>query len=194
MTAQIAATPDVESGSALVSPQRRSFVFLAIVLGMLLAALDQTIVATALPTIVADLGGAGHQSWVVTSYLLASTIITALVGRLGRSTPPAKLPGRPFRYEASGEKVWRHRFLPLAAIWLAGPVGLASQIVTSSPNRITERFGEPLDQGTTTPASEQGQPRIQQAVNDRVEHGANGGGRHQVSVKAGGQIAKHAIR
>jgi hypothetical protein len=55
----------------------------AIVLGMLLAALDQTIVATALPTIVADLGGAGHQSWVVTSYLLASTIVTALVGRLG---------------------------------------------------------------------------------------------------------------
>lgn len=67
----------------LISPQRRNLVFLAIVLGMLLAALDQTIVATALPTIVADLGGAGHQSWVVTSYLLASTIVTALVGKLG---------------------------------------------------------------------------------------------------------------
>ncbi|MFY9766616.1 MAG: MDR family MFS transporter, partial [Mycobacterium sp.] len=80
---QATATADPEAGSALVSPQRRNFVFLAIVLGMLLAALDQTIVATALPTIVADLGGAGHQSWVVTSYLLASTIITALVGRLG---------------------------------------------------------------------------------------------------------------
>jgi EmrB/QacA subfamily drug resistance transporter len=52
-------------------------------LGMLMAALDQTIVATALPTIVADLGDAGHQSWVVTSYLLASTIVTALAGRLG---------------------------------------------------------------------------------------------------------------
>ncbi len=50
---------------------------------MLLAALDQTIVATALPTVVADLGGAGHQSWVVTSYLLASTIVTAIVGKLG---------------------------------------------------------------------------------------------------------------
>lgn len=57
--------------------------FLAVVLGMLLAALDQTIVATALPTVVADLGGAGHQSWVVTSYLLASTIVTAVVGKLG---------------------------------------------------------------------------------------------------------------
>jgi EmrB/QacA subfamily drug resistance transporter len=76
-------TADPDTSGALVSPQRRNFVFLAIVLGMLLAALDQTIVATALPTIVADLGGAGHQSWVVTSYLLASTIITALVGRLG---------------------------------------------------------------------------------------------------------------
>ncbi|ORV57212.1 MFS transporter [Mycobacterium fragae] len=78
-----AAVADTESTSTLISPQRRNFIFVAIMLGMLLAALDQTIVATALPTIVADLGGAGHQSWVVTSYLLASTIITALVGRLG---------------------------------------------------------------------------------------------------------------
>ena len=82
-TAQTTAGPDAESGSTLISPQRRNFVFLAIMLGMLMAALDQTIVATALPTIVADLGDAGHQSWVVTSYLLASTIVTALAGRLG---------------------------------------------------------------------------------------------------------------
>jgi EmrB/QacA subfamily drug resistance transporter len=75
--------PHPESGSALVSPQRRNLIFVAVLLGMLLAALDQTIVATALPTVVADLGGAGHQSWVVTSYLLASTIVTAIVGKLG---------------------------------------------------------------------------------------------------------------
>lgn len=74
---------DPESNTALVSPQRRNLVFVAVMLGMLLAALDQTIVATALPTVVADLGGAGHQSWVVTSYLLASTIVTAVVGKLG---------------------------------------------------------------------------------------------------------------
>jgi EmrB/QacA subfamily drug resistance transporter len=79
----VAGPADLGSGSALISPQRRNLIFLAIVLGMLLAALDQTIVATALPTIVADLGDAGHQSWVVTSYLLASTIVTALVGKLG---------------------------------------------------------------------------------------------------------------
>ncbi len=52
-------------------------------LGMLLAALDQTIVSTALPTIVGDLGGVSHLSWVVTSYLLASTISTPLYGKLG---------------------------------------------------------------------------------------------------------------
>lgn len=80
------ASPDTAAtaqGAAALNPQRRNLIFTAIVLGMLLAALDQTIVATALPTIVADLGDAGHQSWVVTSYLLASTIVTVLVGKLG---------------------------------------------------------------------------------------------------------------
>ncbi len=52
-------------------------------LGMFLAALDQTIVATALPTIVGDLGGLDHLSWVVTAYLLASTVSTPLYGKLG---------------------------------------------------------------------------------------------------------------
>jgi EmrB/QacA subfamily drug resistance transporter len=50
---------------------------------MLLAALDQTIVSTALPTIVGDLGGAEHLSWIVTAYLLASTVSTPLWGKLG---------------------------------------------------------------------------------------------------------------
>ncbi|MXM62700.1 DHA2 family efflux MFS transporter permease subunit [Streptomyces sp. HUCO-GS316] len=55
----------------------------ALLLGMLLAALDQTIVSTALPTIVSDLGGLAHLSWVVTAYLLASTAATPLWGKLG---------------------------------------------------------------------------------------------------------------
>ncbi|MEV4556862.1 MDR family MFS transporter [Kitasatospora sp. NPDC049285] len=63
--------------------RQRNVVFGTIMLGMLLAALDQTIVGTALPTIVADLGGAAHMSWVVTSYLLAETVTTALVGKFG---------------------------------------------------------------------------------------------------------------
>ena len=50
---------------------------------MLLAALDQTIVATALPTIVGDLGGLEHISWVTSSYLLAQTAVTPLYGKLG---------------------------------------------------------------------------------------------------------------
>jgi EmrB/QacA subfamily drug resistance transporter len=58
-------------------------VYSGLMLGMLLAALDQTIVATALPTIVGDLGGLNHLSWVVTSYILASTISTPLYGKLG---------------------------------------------------------------------------------------------------------------
>jgi EmrB/QacA subfamily drug resistance transporter len=58
-------------------------VFGALMLGMFLAALDQTIVSTALPTIVGDLGGLDHFSWVVTAYLLASTVSTPLYGKLG---------------------------------------------------------------------------------------------------------------
>ncbi|HEY1488798.1 MAG TPA: MDR family MFS transporter [Micromonosporaceae bacterium] len=50
--------------------------------GMLLAALDQTIVGTALPTIVGKLGGINHYSWVVTAYLLASTASTPLYGKI----------------------------------------------------------------------------------------------------------------
>lgn len=50
---------------------------------LLLAALDQTIVSTALPTIVADLGGLEHLSWVVTAYILASTVAAPLYGKLG---------------------------------------------------------------------------------------------------------------
>jgi EmrB/QacA subfamily drug resistance transporter len=58
-------------------------IFAALMLGMFLAALDQTIVSTALPTIVGELGGLDHLSWVVTSYLLASTASTPLYGKLG---------------------------------------------------------------------------------------------------------------
>ncbi len=64
--------------------QRSLFViFGALMLAMLLAALDQTIVSTALPTIVGDLGGLTQLSWVVTGYILTSTITTPLFGRIG---------------------------------------------------------------------------------------------------------------
>ncbi|MGA2843312.1 MAG: MDR family MFS transporter [Steroidobacteraceae bacterium] len=58
-------------------------VFAALILVLLLAALDQTIVSTALPTIVGELGGVTHLSWVVTAYLLSSTIVSPLYGKFG---------------------------------------------------------------------------------------------------------------
>jgi EmrB/QacA subfamily drug resistance transporter len=70
-----------------VAPERArprlALVFAGLLLVMFLAALDQTIVATALPTIVGDLGGLNHISWVVTAYLLAQTVVTPLYGKLG---------------------------------------------------------------------------------------------------------------
>src|ERR687888_1871362 len=63
--------------------QRVRLIFAALMLVLLLASLDQTIVSTALPTIVGDLGGLSHLSWVVTAYLLASTITGPLYGKFG---------------------------------------------------------------------------------------------------------------
>jgi EmrB/QacA subfamily drug resistance transporter len=57
--------------------------FSALMLGMVLASLDQTIVATALPTILGDLGGVDQLAWVVTAYLLTTTVSTPLYGKLG---------------------------------------------------------------------------------------------------------------
>src|SRR5580698_4508735 len=67
----------------------------ALMLGMFLAALDQTIVSTALPTIVADLHGASHLSWIVVAYLLAATVSTPLWGKLGDQY------GRKFFFQAA---------------------------------------------------------------------------------------------
>ena len=64
-------------------PRGLLVIYSALMLAMLLAALDQTIVATALPTIVGDLGGLSHLSWVVTAYILATTATTQVWGKLG---------------------------------------------------------------------------------------------------------------
>ena len=74
----------LEEAPVLDLSHRRVLIIIgALLLGMFLAALDQTIVSTALPTIVADLHGASHLAWVVVAYLLAATVSTPLWGKLG---------------------------------------------------------------------------------------------------------------
>lgn len=83
---QDVATPTVAAPTAAPRPvphDKVLIIFSGLLLAMLLAALDSTIVATALPTIVGELGGLAHLSWVVTAYLLAQTVVTPLYGKLG---------------------------------------------------------------------------------------------------------------
>jgi EmrB/QacA subfamily drug resistance transporter len=76
-------TTSAPGAVATDAPRRLGVILSALMLAMVLASLDQTIVSTALPTIVGDLGGLNHLSWVVTAYLLASTVSTPLYGKLG---------------------------------------------------------------------------------------------------------------
>ena len=81
---QRATAAEANGAPILQLSHRRVLVIIgALMLGMFLAALDQTIVSTALPTIVADLHGASHLSWIVVAYLLAATVSTPLWGKLG---------------------------------------------------------------------------------------------------------------
>ncbi|HEX9607614.1 MAG TPA: MFS transporter, partial [Gemmatimonadaceae bacterium] len=68
---------------AVLGDRQILIAFSGLVLAMLLAALDSTIVSTALPTIVSEMGGLEHLAWVVTGYLLAQTIVTPVYGKLG---------------------------------------------------------------------------------------------------------------
>ncbi|MGW7316750.1 DHA2 family efflux MFS transporter permease subunit [Streptomyces sp. NPDC054854] len=82
--AQDVTTPAVDPGPGAEHASREVLVSIgALLLGLLISALDQTIVSTALPTIVSELGGMDHLSWVVTAYMLAATAATPLWGKLG---------------------------------------------------------------------------------------------------------------
>src|SRR3984957_17247032 len=80
-----AGQPAVAADGGAGAPSRRQvrLIFSALMLGMLLAALDQTIVATALPTITGDLHGLNHIGWVVTAYLLAVAVVMPVIGKIG---------------------------------------------------------------------------------------------------------------
>lgn len=71
-------------GTPIVLTRRRiNLIFAGLLAGMLMAALDQTIVSTAMPTIVGDLGGVSHMAWMTTAYLLATTLVMPIYGKFG---------------------------------------------------------------------------------------------------------------
>jgi EmrB/QacA subfamily drug resistance transporter len=79
-----APTPTVAAAPQLLLTKRRIWIiFSALIAGMLLASLDQTIVSTAMPTIVGELGGVEHQVWITTAYILATTIVMPIYGKFG---------------------------------------------------------------------------------------------------------------
>ncbi|HEU5241300.1 MAG TPA: MFS transporter, partial [Ornithinibacter sp.] len=87
-----AAPPALSPGSATTTPAGPSgplshrqivTILIGLMMGMFLAALDQTIVASAMRTIADDLRGLEHQAWATTAYLITATIVTPLYGKLG---------------------------------------------------------------------------------------------------------------
>jgi EmrB/QacA subfamily drug resistance transporter len=115
-----------DNGALMGLGRRRILLIIgALMLGMLLAALDQTIVSTALPTIVGDLQGGSHIAWVITAYLLATTVSTPLWGKLG---------------DQYGRKVF---FQAAIVIFLIGSVlsGLASSMVMLIAFRAVQGLG-----------------------------------------------------
>jgi EmrB/QacA subfamily drug resistance transporter len=79
---QTATQPQHVTSFGDLHPKRKIITMIGVILAMLLAALDQTIVGTALPRIVRELGGADHLIWVVTAYMLASTVTVPIYGKL----------------------------------------------------------------------------------------------------------------
>jgi EmrB/QacA subfamily drug resistance transporter len=80
----VQAPPIDSSAPPIVLNRRRvNLIFSALLAGMLMAALDQTIVSTAMPTIVGELGGVSHMAWMTTAYLLATTLVMPIYGKFG---------------------------------------------------------------------------------------------------------------
>ncbi|MFB2556185.1 MDR family MFS transporter [Herbiconiux liangxiaofengii] len=78
-----AAPAAVDDPATGLTKRRVNLIFAALMVAMLLSALDQTILGTALPTIVGELDGVNHMLWVATAYILASTIVMPVYGKVG---------------------------------------------------------------------------------------------------------------
>ena len=119
------ATADVTGALPGLGRRRILLIIGALMLGMLLAALDQTIVSTALPTIVGDLKGGSHIAWVITAYLLATTVSTPLWGKLG---------------DQYGRKIF---FQAAIVIFLVGSIlsGLSSSMIMLIAFRAVQGLG-----------------------------------------------------
>ena len=122
------AAADITGHGAQTGLGRRQILLVigALMLGMLLAALDQTIVSTALPTIVGDLQGGSHIAWIITAYLLATTVSTPLWGKLG---------------DQYGRKIF---FQAAIVIFLIGSVlsGLSTSMIMLIAFRAVQGLGE----------------------------------------------------
>ncbi|MBV1779159.1 MFS transporter [Paeniglutamicibacter sp. ABSL32-1] len=83
MSTTTASRPTPGPAPLLLTQRRIWIIFSALIAGMMLSSLDQTIVSTAMPTIVGQLGGVEHQAWITTAYLLATTIVMPIYGKFG---------------------------------------------------------------------------------------------------------------
>jgi EmrB/QacA subfamily drug resistance transporter len=143
------ASNPVDAGAAPpgLTHRRILIIYGALMVGTLLAALDQTIIATALPTIVGDLGGLNHLSWVVTAYLLTSTCSTPVWGKLG------DLHGRKRMFQASivifviGSILSGFTESMMQLILFRGVQGLGAGGLMSLPMAITGDILSPRQRG-----------------------------------------------
>lgn len=127
------ATLSDEETAKYKKTRSRSFIMLGLALGMLLASLDQTVVGTALPKIVSELGGMSLYSWLFTAYMLAETVVIPIAGKLS---------------DRSGRKPI---FLAGMGIFMAG--SLLGGMSTSMEMLVASRFIQGLGAGTMMPIS-----------------------------------------
>ena len=120
---------DLAAPPIVLTRRRVNLIFSALLAGMLMAALDQTIVSTSMPTIVGDLGGVSHMAWVTTAYLLATTLVMPVYGKFG--------------------DLWGRRTLFLVAIGLFTVASVGAALSTTFTQFVVWRGVQGLGGGET---------------------------------------------